>query len=247
MVSHLYDQTTGGMWYPGLVTQTFMGGSQSSVMTLKFQRVFSTLLKRIWSDLVLGWRMTCLSRVWGSADLEAASFLGRQVQPSRGEWLTLLDASSQCDEQAAVARRRWRRQGDDVQKRAVRAEMKVALGELSSARQALKGEEVAPGTRETLRMLTDESKRPRQLRDPIPPEIMGHIPQVPFVHVFEKRQIGEERSSWRTFWVPSGMTVEHLRPILNSVRDQQLFFKLQRTWPGPTSHPQSSRSSGWAG
>ena len=59
---------------------------------------------------------------------------------SRGEWLTLLDASGQWDEQAAVARRRRKRQGDDVQKRAVRAEMKVALGELSSARQALEGE-----------------------------------------------------------------------------------------------------------
>ena len=55
--------------------------------------------------------------------------------------------------------------------KAVRAEMKAALGELSSAKQALEGEEVAPRTRETLRMLTDESKRPRQLRDPIPPEI----------------------------------------------------------------------------
>ena len=145
---------------------------------------------------------------------------------SRGEWLTLLDASSQCDEQAAVARRRRRRQGDDVQKRAVRAEMKVALGELSSARQALEGEEVASGTRETLRMLSDESKRPRQLRDPIPPEIMGHIPQVPFVldpDTFLKNVRSAKRGAAGG---PSGMTVEHLRPILNSVRDQQLFFKL---------------------
>ena len=92
----------------------------------------------------------------------------------------LLDASAQCDEQAAVARRRRQNQGDDVQTRACRAEVKVALGELSSARQVLEGEEVAPRKREILRMLTDESNRPRQLRNPILPEIAGHTPPVPF-------------------------------------------------------------------
>ena len=104
--------------------------------------------------------------------------------------------------------------------------MKVALGELSSARQALEGEEVAPGTREILRKLTDESKRPRQLRDPIPPEIMGHTPQVPFVldpDTFLKNVRSAKRGAAGG---PSGTTVEHLRPILDSVRDQQLFYKL---------------------
>ena len=76
----------------------------------------------------------------------------------------LLEASAHCDEQTAIARRRRRGQGDDVQKKVARAELKVALGELSSARQALEGEEVAPGTRETLQQLTDESKRPPRLR-----------------------------------------------------------------------------------
>ena len=56
---------------------------------------------------------------------------------ARGEWLALLEASGRCDEEAAIARRRRRHQGDDVQKTAARAELKVALGELSSARQAL--------------------------------------------------------------------------------------------------------------
>ena len=55
----------------------------------------------------------------------------------------LLDASGHCDEQAVIAGRRRRGQGDDVQKRAARAELKVSL--VSSARQALekKGEEVS--------------------------------------------------------------------------------------------------------
>ena len=76
----------------------------------------------------------------------------------------LLEASGRCDEEAAIARRRRRHRGDDVQKRAAQ------VGELSSARQALEGEEIAPGTRATLQQLTDESKRPPRLMDPVPPE-----------------------------------------------------------------------------
>ena len=37
-----------------------------------------------------------------------------------------------------------KQQGDDLERRAARPEMKVALGELSSARQAFEGDEVAP-------------------------------------------------------------------------------------------------------
>ena len=42
--------------------------------------------------------------------------------------------------------------------------MLVHLGELSSARQALEGAEVAPRSEETLSMLSDPSKRPPTLR-----------------------------------------------------------------------------------
>ena len=84
----------------------------------------------------------------------------------------------------------------------MRAELKVALGELSSARQALEGEAVAPGTRETLRSLTDESKRPPRLRDPIPREILDHSPPVPFVldpdKFLKNVRSGEKRGSRRT-------------------------------------------------
>ena len=119
---------------------------------------------------------------------------------SRGEWFMLLESSARCDEQAVVARRRRRHQGDDLQKRAVRVELKVALGELSSARQVLEGEAVASGTRETLRSLTDESKRLSRLRDPIPREILDHSPPVPFVQDRDKflNVRGEKRGSKRT-------------------------------------------------
>ena len=66
-----------------------------------------------------------------------------------GEWVQLIHASVQCDEQAAVIRRRKGRRGDDLERRAIKALNFVQVGELSSARQAPEGAEVAPGT-ETL-------------------------------------------------------------------------------------------------
>ena len=69
-------------------------------------------------------------------------FIGSQFQVRRG---------------GAAARRRKRADSskDDLERRVARAEMMVAVGELSSARQALEGEEVAPGTRDTLQKLKD--------------------------------------------------------------------------------------------
>ena len=86
---------------------------------------------------------------------------------ARGEWVQLIHASVQCDEQAAVIRRRKGRRGDDLERRALNF---VQVGELSSARQALEGAEVAPGTEDTLKELSDTSKRPDRLLDPIPQE-----------------------------------------------------------------------------
>ena len=92
-----------------------------------------------------------------------------------------MEASSKCDDDAAARRRKRRQQeGDDLERRVARAEMMVALGELSSARQALEGEEVAPGTRDTLQKSKDETKRPPLPRDPLPPEILNFSPRVPF-------------------------------------------------------------------
>ena len=78
---------------------------------------------------------------------------------ARGEWVQLIHASVQCDEQVAVIRRRKGRRGDDLERRAIRALNFVRVGELFSARQALEGAEVAPGTEDTLKKLSDTSKR----------------------------------------------------------------------------------------
>ena len=73
-----------------------------------------------------------------------------------GQWGGLLHQSRECSEQCAVpTRRRHRRAGgDDIQRRAERAEALVQLGELSSGRHALEGASLAPGTYATLRELS---------------------------------------------------------------------------------------------
>ena len=83
--------------------------------------------------------------------------VGRFQLFAQGQWAELMAASAVCDQQAGVGRRRRRRRGDDLERRASRAEMLVTMGELSSARQALEGAELAPGTNETLQMLSDQS------------------------------------------------------------------------------------------
>ena len=132
----------------------------------------------------------------------------------------------ECDEQAAVSRRRKRRGGHDLERRATRAHNLVQVGELSSARQALEGAEIAPGTKDTLSKLADISKRPDRLRDPIPREVMEHAPIRPFAldeDVFFKNLRSAKRGAAGG---PSGMTVEHLRPLLDSVSDLKLFHSM---------------------
>ena len=104
------------------------------------------------------------------------------------------------DAQAAVRRRRWRRKGgDDVDRRATRADLLVGMGEVSSTRQTLDGVELAPRTNITLQRLSDHPRRPTKIREPLPMEVANHVPDVP---------------------------LEHLRVLLDSRRCQHLHFKV---------------------
>ena len=118
---------------------------------------------------------------------------------SRSEWSALIQASGACDEQAAVGRRRRRRRpGDDLERRAARAEMLVHLGELSSARQALEGASVASGSNQSLAMLSD---RLPILRDPIPEEVTHHVPSSP-LELDEHRRSSICAFCWTTPAIP---------------------------------------------
>ena len=151
---------------------------------------------------------------------------------NRGNWTELIRASAKCDDLAAVSRRRHaRRQGfdDDLKRRVARAEMLVHYGELSSSRQALEGASLAPGNQETLNMLRDESRRPPRLRDPLPEEVLNLVPEDSF-QLDDDRFCRNLRSGRRGG--PSGMTTEHLRPLLDDVRGMRLLSCLASNLAG---------------
>ena len=133
--------------------------------------------ERGWKLFILLPRML-LHRPARGGHIPRAKLISRFESFVRGDWGSLILASRECSTQAAVVRRRRsRRTGDNLEHRAARAEV---LGELSSARQALEGAELAPGSRHTLNTLQDQSKRPREARVPIPPPLANLRPQVPF-------------------------------------------------------------------
>ena len=63
-------------------------------------------------------------------------------------------------------------------------------------------------------------------RDPIPPEILHHVPQTPFALAEDKFGANLRSAIRGTEGGPSGMTNEHLRPLLDSERDMHLFFRV---------------------
>ena len=80
-----------------------------------------------------------------------------------GQWLQLLDESSNCAEKAHQnnIREKRRRDDDDGEaKRAAGALSVVRVGGLSAARQALEGVALEPGSSSTLAAFTDPERRP---------------------------------------------------------------------------------------
>ena len=106
----------------------------------------------------------------------------------------MIDASSAGEE------------SDDIKLRAARAER--------MARQALEGAAFAPGNLATLRQLTDVTKRPPLPRAPLPRDVVNHVPQTAFdldEDVFNKNLRFSKKGAAPG---PSGMTTDHLRPLL---------------------------------
>ena len=137
-----------------------------------------------------------------------------------GEWTSLIKASALSSHRADVARNRRRRTDKDLKHRLSRAQSLVHMGELSSARQALEGAELAPGTEGTLEVLRKRATVPRE---ELPRELVRHVPEVPFV-MDDDRFNKNVRSAKRGAAAgPSGMTVEHLHPLLDFPKDLKLF------------------------
>ena len=96
----------------------------------------------------------------------------------QGRWLELLAFCRETERQvhqSSVRRRRGQRQDHGIQRRVDRAH-NLVQGELSAARQALEGANVAPGTMATLRELTNPARRPPVARHALSQEILRSEP-----------------------------------------------------------------------
>ena len=105
-------------------------------------------------------------------------------------------------------------------RRAERADQLVHLGDFSSARQVLESAELVHGTPETLRQLRAKPTQPLPLLD----DIVGHDPDVEFQldpDRFKRNVLSAKRGAAGG---PSGMTMEHLRTLLDSPRDTQSLY-----------------------
>ena len=148
----------------------------------------------------------------------------------QGRWRDLLVASRQCaEEEASVVQHRKRRRqrpDDDFQRRAERALSLVQMGELSSGRHALEGASLAPRTRQNLEALRYPNRRPPLPRDPVPQVIREHQPSVSFA-LDAQRFASNPRSARRGAVAGvSGLTIDHLRPILDNIRDTHLMHQM---------------------
>ena len=133
-----------------------------------------------------------------------------------GDWLDLIYDAESVSRQALSARVRKRRRPrpDGI---AARAEKLTMMGELSAARQALESAGLAPGDRNTLNALRNPARRPAAPREPSPPEMMTVTPVRPFD--LDDDTFCRKRGAAPG---PSGMTCEHLQPLLESDGDSWL-------------------------
>ena len=148
---------------------------------------------------------------------------------SDGRWTELLAGSRKCAKDASQAQRRKRRRHrpeEELGRRAARAFALVQLGELSSGRQALEGASVANGTQQTLEALRDPDRQPPLPRDLLPEAILEHEPEVRFsleAHRFAANLRSSRRGAAAGL---SGMTTDHLRLVLDQVKDTHMLCQM---------------------
>ena len=115
--------------------------------------------------------------------ISKAKLAARFEDFSHGRWQKLIDAGRHCVEEAAtaVSRKRHRtNQQSDIERRAVRAQSLVQLGELSAGRQALEGAVLAPGSIQTRQELSNPQRRPPHPREPLSADLLTFQPASAF-------------------------------------------------------------------
>ena len=181
---------------------------------------------RAWKLFLLAPRMLLFRKTRGGM-IPKGQLQERFAQFRHGDWMDLLLQSRDVSEEAtAVRSRRRRTQVDTVERRAERAQALVAMGEVSSGRAVLEGAPVAPGNEATLNSLRDESRRPPPLREPLPEHLVQHEAETLF-RLDRDMFLRNLRCARRGAAAgPSGMTAEHLRPLLDSSREPDLLWEL---------------------
>ena len=208
-------------------------GAYRNAMRVALEEVARGLDERSETRMTRGWKLFLLLPrllLWrpvrgGLVSKKDLELRFRSFQT--GQWRELLNTSASTTakiHQRSVRRRRHQRE-ETVERRAIRALSRVNLGELSAARQALEGASLAPGTHATLRALTDPERRPPMPRRGLSQEIERWEPEHPFSLDGEMLLTCLRKSRRGAAAGPSGMTADHLFPILENERDSSLFVQ----------------------
>ena len=208
----------------------FMRGAYRGAMKLSLQEIQrgsvvnnSTVETRGWKLFFLLPRLLLFKPPRGGL-VPRGRLQERMSKFASGEWELLLRVSLESSLQGInVSCKSRRRQRDTVASRVSRAIGLANVGELSNARQAPEGDAVAPGNERTWKLLTDENRRPRSVREPLNRRIVSQDPSVP-VDVDGDLLAKNLRTARRgAAGGPSGATAEHLKLLLESQVCTDLF------------------------
>ena len=159
----------------------------------------------------------------------------RFVRFVSGRWSDLVESAQQAEEQAhqSSVRQRRRQSTDDSAKRVERAVSLAQMGEVTRARQALEGAQMALGTLATLRDLTDPRKRPPVPREALSRTIQEFQPRERFVLDAEKFLMVVRTAERGAAAGPSSMTADHLFPLFESETDSGRLVELAQNLAVP--------------
>ena len=174
-----------------------------------------------------------LFRPAGGAPVPKQDFLARFDAFFRGEWQLLVNVSGSFPDEnqtgpaeAPPRSHSPRVPADDATRRAERAVRLARLGELSSARQALLSEPLAPGDAATLQQLTDPRSRPDQAYQPIAPDLLAWNPDSPAELLPDQFFANLRRSRKGAAPGPSGLTGEILRLVLDDDESSHVLWRV---------------------
>ena len=183
-------------------------------------RLRGSVVERIrdWKLFLLIPRML-LHKPVGTQHIPKAVFVERFKSFNEGKWKDLL---TEC----TILEGRRGSIHSDLERRVARAGKLVALGEISSARQALEAAEIAPGNVFTLNSLTNTDRRPDVPRSPLPESISTFVPATT-LPLEKERFIKNLRCARKgASGGPTGMTAEHLKVCLSSGPCLELLYQL---------------------